>query len=259
MNRKRIYRLYLEEGLQVRTKKRRKCAAQTRLELPKASSVDERWSMDFVTETLVSGRRFRILTILDLYSRECLGLVANFSLKADDVVAVLNQLRLGGRMPRSITVDNGSEFVSKQLDGWAFSCGVKLDFIRPGKPVENAYIESFNGRLRDECLNTNVFFTIAEVRRELEQWKHDYNTVRPHRALGGLPPSDAWAVQTAGAVENQKTGFPQLLESSIHSSHSPDDSDLSIEGRDNNTAAQAVIGTRPEGLKKPIFRNQDWS
>ena len=97
MNRKRIYRLYLEEGLQVRTKKRRKCAAQTRLELPKASSVDERWSMDFVTETLVSGRRFRILTILDLYSRECLGLVANFSLKADDVVAVLNQLRLGGR------------------------------------------------------------------------------------------------------------------------------------------------------------------
>jgi putative transposase len=142
--------------------------------------------VDFVSETLVSGRRFRILTILDLYSRECLGLTANLSLIADDVVGVLNQLKIRGRVPRSITVDNGSEFVSKQLDGWAFSCGVKLDFIRLGRPVENAYIESFNGRLRDECLNTNVFFTIAEVRRELEQWKHDYNTVRPHRAFGGL-------------------------------------------------------------------------
>jgi putative transposase len=259
VNRKRIYRLYLEEGLQVRTKKRRKCASHTRLDLPQASAADERWSMDFVSETLVSGRRFRILTILDLYSRECLGLTANFSLKADDVVTVLNQLKLGGRMPRAITVDNGSEFVSRKLDGWAYSCGVKLDFIRPGKPVENAYIESFNGRLRDECLNTNVFFTLAEVRRELELRKHDYNTVRPHRALGGLPPRDARAVQTAGAVKNPKAGFPQLLESSIHSSDSPDDGDLSREETDNNTAAQAVIRTNSEGFKEPIFRNQGWS
>jgi putative transposase len=259
VNRKRIYRLYLEEGLQVRTKKRRKCASHTRLQLPQASHIDERWSMDFVSDALMDGRRFRVLTIIDLFSRECVGLVANFSLKGDDVVNVLDALRARGRTPGFITVDNGSEFASKPLDAWAFNCSVKLDFIRPGKPVENAYIESFNGRLRDECLNMNLFFTLADVRGELEQWKHDYNTVRPHRALGGLSPSEAQAMQTDGADGKTKEQFSHSslnrIRRPIHSSHSLDDGYLSIEDGDNTEAAQAAIRGELEGLKHRVFRS----
>lgn len=225
VNRKRIYRLYLEEGLQVRMKKRQKCASHVRLSLPEACGVDDRWGMDFVADTLVSGHRFRILTIVDLHSRECIALVADTSLRAEHVVATLDHLRQQGRRPRTITVDNGSEFASRKLDAWAYTHGVQLDFIRPGKPVENAYVESFNGRLRDEFLNTKLFFKMAEVRQGLVQWRHDYNTVRPHRALGGRTPQEFKAMQTAGAMENRKAGFPQLLESSIHSSHSPGDDD----------------------------------
>jgi putative transposase len=184
VNRKRIYRLYLEEGLQVRTKKLRKSASHIRLTLPMVTAIDQRWSMDFVSDQLVSGRRYRILTIVDLHSRECMALVADFSLKAAVIVSTLNNLKQNRRIPGVITVDNGGEFISKQLDAWAYASGVKLDFIRPGKPVDNAYIESFNGRLRDECLNTNLFFKLADVRTELYRWREDYNTVRPHRALG---------------------------------------------------------------------------
>jgi len=167
VNRKRVYRLYREEGLQVRTKKRRKKIA-TRVRAPQseATSRDERWSMDFVSDQLVGGRRFRVLTLVDLYSRECLALRAGFSLKGGDVADVLDGLKRNGRKPKLITVDNGSEFTSKELDTWSYLNDVKLDFIRPGKPVESCYIESFDGKLRD-----------------------DDNHVRPHRSLGGVPPS----------------------------------------------------------------------
>ena len=190
VNRKRVYRLYREEGLQVRTKKRKKKIA-TRVRAPQseATRCDERWSMDFVTDQLVGGRRFRVLTLVDLYSRECLALRAGFSLKGGDVAAVLDGLKRNGRKPKTITVDNGSEFTSKELDTWSYLNDVKLDFIRPGKPVENCYIESFNGKLRDECLNMNLFFTLAQVEQTMRNWLHDYNHVRPHRSLGGVPPS----------------------------------------------------------------------
>ena len=194
MNKKRVYRLYIEENLQLRTKRKKKRRALIRVPLQKATRPNERWSMDFMSDTLAGGKRYRVLTLVDLYSRECLVLEANFSLRANDVVRALTQLREQGRIPGAITVDNGSEFSSKELDTWAYINGVKLDFIRPGKPVDNAYIESFNGRVRDECLDANLFFSLAETRCELARWKTDYNIVRPHGSLGGIPPSEFCAM-----------------------------------------------------------------
>jgi putative transposase len=145
--------------------------------------------MDFVSDQLVGGRRFRVLTFVDLYSRECLALRAGFSLNGGDVTAVLEQLKRDGRKPKTITADNGSEFTSQELDTWSQLNDVKLDFIRPGKPVENCYIESFNGKLRNEFLIMNLFFTLAQVEQTVATWVHDYNHVRPRRSLGGVPPS----------------------------------------------------------------------
>ena len=151
--------------------------------------------MDIVSDRLVHGRRFRVLTIVDLYTRECLALKAGASLRSADVVATLQAL---GRKPESITVDNGSGFTARELEIWAYLNDVKLDFIRPGKPVENCYIESFNGKFRDEYLNANLFFTLAQVETIAERWRIDYNSVRPHSSLGGKPPSEAYRTDTHG-------------------------------------------------------------
>lgn len=188
VNRKRVYRLYRLEGLQVRTKRRQKVASHARVPLPRPQGINEAWSMDFVADQLECGRRLKILTVVDQYSRECVALEADFSIKGHKVVACLErQKRLRG-LPKSITVDNGSEFISKALDAWAYRNGVQLQFIRPGKPIENAFIESFNGRLRDEFLNVDVFGTLEEVRHKLEAWKYDYNTARPHSSIDGKTP-----------------------------------------------------------------------
>ena len=144
--------------------------------------------MDFVADALVHGRRIRMLTIIDAWNRECPYLEADFSLTGVRVARVLEQLRQRGRCPNLIQVDNGSEFVSKALDAWAHEHGVKLQFIRPGKPVENAHIESFNGRLREECLNQHAFVSLDDARIRIEAWRTDYNSVRPHSALGQLAP-----------------------------------------------------------------------
>lgn len=189
VNKKRIHRLYCEEGLQVRVKrKKRKIVTQLRAARTEATRTDERWSMDFVTDQLVGGRKFRVLTLVDLHTRECLSLTVGFSLKGGDVAAALEALKTRGRKPATITVDNGSEFTSKELDTWCYLNDVKLDFIRPGKPVENCYIESFNGRLRDECLNMNLFFTLDDTEKKMKIWMDDYNTVRPHTSLRGESP-----------------------------------------------------------------------
>jgi putative transposase len=145
--------------------------------------------MDFVSDQLVGGRRFRVLTLVDLYSRECLALRAGFSLKGGDVAAVLKQLKQSGRKPETITVDDGSKFTSKKLDTGSNLNDVKLDFIRPVKLFESCHIESFNGKLRDEYLNMNLFFTLAQVAQTVANWRYDYNYVRPHRSQGGVPPS----------------------------------------------------------------------
>jgi putative transposase len=191
VNAKRIYRLYDLEGLAVRTKPRRKLASRARVPLPTASRPNERWSMDFVSARLADGRWFRTLTVVDCYTRESLALVADRSLTGVKVAAALSHVLQHRPRPIAITVDNGGEFVSRAMDAWAYAHDIRLDFIRPGKPVENAFIESFNGRLRDECLNSHVFATVAEAQAVLDTWRHDYNHVRPHSALGDATPA-AW-------------------------------------------------------------------
>lgn len=190
-NRKRVHRLYRLEGLQVRMRNRRK----KRLSLhrgvaPPASGRDQRWSMDFVHDQLSSGRKFRVLTVIDQWSRESVLLEANFAMTGQSVVDAFEALARTRPLPRSITVDHGTEFTSKALDEWAYRNGVELDFIRPGKPVENAFIESFNGRLRDECLNAYDFATLDHAKQLIEAWRQDYNRFRPHGALGHLTPSE---------------------------------------------------------------------
>jgi putative transposase len=146
--------------------------------------------MDFVVDQLSDGRRFRSLTVLDLYTRECLAIEVNYSLKAENVVQVLERLKHERGLPQRIYCDNGSEFVSGVTDHWAYKNEVRLDFSRPGKPVDNAYIESFNGRFREECLNTHSFDSIDDAEAKIDAWKWDYNETRPHRALKGLSPRE---------------------------------------------------------------------
>jgi putative transposase len=146
--------------------------------------------MDFVSDALLDGRRFRALTIVDNFSRESVAIEAGASMTAQRVVAILQRLAVAGRCPKYITVDNGSEFISKALDQWAHWRGVQLDFIRPGKPVENAYIESFNGKFRTECLSANWFKSMEEARHVIELWRQEYNGRRPHSSLGNLSPEE---------------------------------------------------------------------
>lgn len=190
VNTKRVYRLYRQEGLQVRTKKRGKRAAHARVPLPEAARPNQRWSMDFVSDRLTDGRWFRILTVVDQYTRECLCIHADRSQTGDKVVEHMKRLVGMRGAPESITTDNGSEFAGQAMDVWAHQAGVKLDFIRPARPVQNGYIESFNGRLRDECLNIDVFSNLADAREKLERWRRDYNQTRPHSALADRTPEE---------------------------------------------------------------------
>jgi putative transposase len=190
VNHKRTERIYREEGLSLRKRKRKKRAAQTRIVLPVPTGPNERWSMDFVTDSIVSGRRFRALVLVDDYSRECPAIEVDTSLGGIRVVQVLERLAETRGLPQVITVDNGPEFTSRVLDEWAYRHGVKLHFIRPGKPIENAYAESFIGRLRDECLNESWFTTLKDARTIIESWRIDYNNGRPHTSLGGLTPTE---------------------------------------------------------------------
>ena len=190
VNAKRVYRLYREEGLQVRTKPRAKRAAQIRVPLKGAVRPNQRWSMDFVSDRFSDGRWFRILTVVDQYTRECLCVHADRPQTGEKVAEQMRRLTALRGKPESITTDNGSEFAGRAMELWACQTGVKLDFIRPGKPVENGYIESFNGRLRDECLNGEVFFSLADAQKKLEQWRNDYNLNRPHSALDDRTPGE---------------------------------------------------------------------
>ena len=189
-NHKLIYRLYRQEHLSGRTKTRKKRAAQPRVPLGRASKANERWAMDLMADRLADGRAFGVLTIVDQFSRECPLLEVGASLTGRRVVDCLERLALFRGRPQAITVDNGSEFCSRGLDAWAYQHGVKLDFIQPGKPVENGFIESFHGKLRDESLNTEIFFALEDARQKLARWRRDYNEQRPHSALGGLPPTE---------------------------------------------------------------------
>jgi putative transposase len=197
-NAKRIYRLYTEEGLIVRTQKRRERAQRQRVPLGQAARPNQKWSMDFIAQRLPDGRWIRVLTVVDQFTRECLTLFADTSLSGEKVAMALDKIVSQRGVPQSITVDNGSEFSSRAMDLWAYKNGVHLDFIRAGRPVENGYIESFDGRLRDECLNVEIFFTVIEAREKLERWRHDYNHQRPHSALADRTPAEFATVWTGG-------------------------------------------------------------
>jgi len=190
INHKRTERIYREERLSLRLKKRKRKAAVLRVMLPQAEHADQRWSMDLAADSTLAGRRFRALAIVDDYSRECPAIEVDSSIPGARVVDVLERLAETRELPEVITVDNGPEFAGKTLDEWAYRRGIKLNFIRPGKPVENAYAESFIGRLRDECLNENWFASVKEARDIIETWRRDYNEVRPHSSLDDLSPRE---------------------------------------------------------------------
>jgi len=197
INHKRTERIYHEEGLALRRKRRRKGAAGSRVMMPLPQRPNQRWSMDFVADSIVTGRRFRALAIVDDYSRECPAIEVDTSLGGARVVSVLERLAETRGLPRVITTDNGPEFTGRALDEWAYLKGVQLNFIRPGKPIENAYAESFIGRLRDECLNENWFMNLKHARDIIEDWRRDYNEVRPHSSLHGGAPME-YAVTATG-------------------------------------------------------------
>jgi putative transposase len=183
VNHKRTERIYRQEGLSLRLKKRKRRPAGVRVKLPVPQGPNERWSMDFVQDAMQDGRKFRALTIVDDFSRQCPVIEVDTSIGGFRVARVLDRLSDLHGLPKSITVDNGPEFAGKTLDAWAYRKGVKLNFIQPGKPVQNAYVESFNGRLRDECLNESWFKNLEEARTIIEDWRIDYNRVRPHSSL----------------------------------------------------------------------------
>ena len=188
VNHKRVYRLYGQEGLQVRRRKRKRIGAVERQALAIPTRPNERWSMDFISDALSAGRKFRSLNIVDDFNRECLAAQVDTSLPGARVVRVLEQLGERRGLPQVLVTDNGPEFAGQALDVWAYEQGVKLHFIEPGKPVQNALIESFNGKMRDECLNEHWFGTLVEARQTIEAWRRDYNEVRPHSSLGNRTP-----------------------------------------------------------------------
>lgn len=190
INHKRTERLYREEGLSLRLKRRRKRCSHLRVVLAEPERINQHWSMDFVSDSLYNGRRFRTLTVVDDLSKECPVLEVDHSLTGQRVARVLDRVALTRGLPDLITVDNGPEFISKALDAWAHAKGVKLHFIQPGKPTQNAYIESFNGKFRDECLNEHVFTSLHDAQAKIESWRKDYNENRPHRSLKQLTPNE---------------------------------------------------------------------
>jgi putative transposase len=189
VNAKRVYRLYRELGLQLRNKTpKRRVRAKLRNDRCSATRSNETWAMDFVHDQLATGRKLRVLTILDIFSRFSPALEPRFNFSGADVVRVLEEVCKEVGFPAAIRVDQGSEFVSRDLDLWAYQRGVTLDFSRPGKPTDNAFIESFNGKFRAECLNAHWFMTLDDARRKCEAWRRDYDEERPHSAIGNKVP-----------------------------------------------------------------------
>lgn len=189
VNHKRVYRVYREAGLAVRSKRRKRVAQASRQPRVTPSVANEQWSMDFMSDSLADGRSFRVLNVVDDATREALATIVDTSLPGARVARVLEGLVGDRDKPRRIVVDNGPEFTSRALDLWAYEAGVELLYIRPGKPIENCFVESFNGKMRDECLNGHWFTSVRDAQRVVELWRLDYNHVRPHSSLGQLPPA----------------------------------------------------------------------
>ena len=190
INHKKLFRLYREERLTVRRRGGRKRALGTRAPMTLPQGPNQRWSLDFVSDVLADGRRFRVLVVVDDFTRECLALLVDTSLSGARVVRALDAIvGLRGR-PLMIVSDNGTELTSRAVLQWQEDAGVEWHYIAPGKPVQNAFVESLNGRFRDECLNEHMFRGLPEARRIIEEWRRDYNAHRPHTSLGGLTPAE---------------------------------------------------------------------
>jgi len=186
-----VYRLYGEERLTLRQRlRRRRRVAVHRRERQKPTGPNQVWSLDFVADQLADGRRFRALTVVDVFTRESLAIEVGQSLKGEDVVRVLNRIKAQRGAPKMLFCDNGSEFSSQAMDLWAYQNGVRIDFSRPGKPTDHAHVESFNGTFRQECLNAHWFMTLSEAKEIIEAWRREYNESRPHRALGERTPNE---------------------------------------------------------------------
>lgn len=189
VNYKRVERLYRLEGLAVRRRKRKRLAVP-RVQRPIAVGPNETWSLDFVSDQLASGRRFRCLTLIDSCTRECLAITVAYSLPSTAVIATLEAVIAARGQPTRLSLDNGSEFRSRVFDAWAADHGVALQFIQPGKPVQNAHVESFNGKFRDECLNQHWFLTLLDAQFHVERYRREFNTARPHEACHPLTPHE---------------------------------------------------------------------
>lgn len=190
VNHKRVYRLYRLENLAVRRRKRRRYTALPRIAPNAPTRPNERWSMDFVSDGLADGRSIRVFNVVDDFTRECLASVVDLSLPGARIVRELEAIVQRRGKPAVLLCDNGPEFTSKALDQWAYECGIGVDFIKPGKPTQNAYVESCNGKLRDECLNQHWFRSVDEARRLVDAWRIDYNEFRPHSSIGRIPPAE---------------------------------------------------------------------
>ena len=210
-NHKRTHRVYKEEGLNLRTKRpRRSKTAANRLGRPVNTALYECFSMDFVSDALFDGRKFRALTVVDNLSRECLAIYVGQSLKGKDVVDVLNRIKITRNIvPRKIQTDNGSEFISKEMDRWAYENKVTMHYSRPGKPTDNPLVESFNGSFRDECLNAHWFLSLEDAKEKIEFWRREYNEYRTHSSLNDLTPSEFIEMYLANVESNNPlAGIP---------------------------------------------------
>jgi putative transposase len=204
VNHKRVYRLYREEGLAVRRRRRKRIVRPAAARLPLPTRLNQRWAMDFIEDRLATGRKFRAFNVMDAFSRRGLASEVDTSLPGRRVVQVLDRLAGQRGRPEELVLDNGPEFIGRALDQWASTHGVRLHFITPGKPVQNAHIESFHGRFRDECLNESWFLTVMDARRIIEAWRQDYNTLRPHSALGYRTPEEFERLLPNGECRTQE-------------------------------------------------------
>lgn len=198
-NHKKVYRLYREAALSVRKRRRRKGVMVDRQTLYVPTKPNEVWSIDFVMDALANGRRIKCLTIVDDFTRECLDIAVDYGISGGYVARVLDAIGQFRGLPRAIRTDQGPEFTSRALDRWAYGCGVDLKLIAAGKPTQNAYIESFNGKFRDECLNDHYFRTLEHARAVISIWRRDYNETRPHSGIGRIPPAEFAARFRSGA------------------------------------------------------------
>jgi len=204
VNHKKVYRIYRSCGLKVLKRGGRKRAIGSRRVRERPSSPNELWALDFMHDALADGRRMRLLTVIDTYTRECLCISVDTSINGRKVTEVLNELIVTNGRPKTILSDNGTEFTSNVILKWSSDHQIDWQYIEPGKPFQNGNIESFNGKLRDECLNENWFLNLSDARRIINKWAHEYNYYRPHSALGGLTPRELASQLSGNLLSTEK-------------------------------------------------------